>query len=220
MKAVIEELRPKCERAVGRPLEIEFGSTTGLKQKIDSGAQFDVAVLASDAIAALVKEGKLTGASQADLSRSGIGFAVRTGAPKPDIRTPDAIKKALLAAKSITYAKDGASAPYLEKMFDRLGIAAEVKPKLLLTQGSGAAMASVAAGQVEVVMTLTSELLPIKGIDIVGPLPADLQSYVGFGAAVSAKASNPAAAAALIAVFREPTAASVYNAKGMEAVKP
>jgi molybdate transport system substrate-binding protein len=149
----------------------------------------------------------------------GIGFAIRSGAPKPDIRTPEALKQTLLAAKSITYAGDGASRPYLDKMLDKLGIAGEVKPKLILTQGSGLAMASVASGKAAVVMTLISELLPIHGIDIVGPLPPDLQNYVTFGAAANAKSSNSAAAAALIAVLREPAAASVYKAKGMEQVQ-
>jgi len=218
MKAVIEELQPKCERAIGHPLVIEFNSTTGLQQKIAAGAQFDVAIMTSDVIAGLVKEGKLAGATQAELSRVGIGLAVRAGAPKPDIRTPEALKQTLLAAKSITYAGDGASRPYLDKMLDKLGIAGEVKPKLILTQGSGRAMASVASGQAAVVMTLISELLPIPGIDIVGPLPPELQKYVTFAAAANAKSSNSAAAAGLIAVLREASAAPVYKAKGMEQV--
>jgi molybdate transport system substrate-binding protein len=216
MKAVVQELQPKCERAIGRSLAIEFSSTSALKQKIEAGAQFDVAILTSDAIAALVEEHKLAGATSADFARSGIGVAVRAGAPEPDIRTSEAMKRTLLAAKSITYAGDGASRVNLDKMYARLGIAAEVNPKLILTEGSGPAMASVAAGQAEMVLTLMSELLPVHGIKIVGPLPPDLQSYVSFGAAASTGANNAGAARTLIASLKDPTAAPVYKAKGME----
>jgi molybdate transport system substrate-binding protein len=217
MKAVILDLQPQAERALGRPLAIDFGSTTGLLGKINAGAPFDVAILTSDAIANLVKENKLAAAPRAELSRCGVGFAVRTGAPKPNIGTPEAMKQALLKAKSIAYAKDGASRPTVEKMFDRLGIAPELKPKLVLTTGSGPAMESVASGQTAVVLTLISELMPVHGIDIAGPLPADLQGYVNFGAAASARTRNAEAARALIAQLKAPAAAAVYKAKGMEA---
>jgi molybdate transport system substrate-binding protein len=219
MKAVIEELQPKCEKAIGHPLAIEYNSTSALQGKIEAGAPFDVAIITSDAIAASTSTGKLAEQGGAVLSRSGIGFAIRAGAPKPDIGTAEALKKTLLAAKSITYAKDGASRVYLDKMFDRLGIETQVKPKLILTQGSGPAMESVASGQAAVVMTLISELLPVHGIDVVGPLPRELQSYVRFSAAIGSKTDNLDAARALIAFFRGSTAAPVYKAKGMEQVQ-
>ena len=219
MKAVIEELQPKCEQAIGHPLSIDYNSTTGLQGKIEAGAPFDVAIITSDAIAALTGEGKLAASGGGILSRSGIGFAIRTGAPKPDIRNAEAMKATLLAAPSITYAKDGASRVYLDKMFDRLGITTQVKPKLILTQGSGPAMASVASGQAAVVMTLISELLPVHGIEIVGPLPPELQSYVSFSAAIGSKSNNPDSARALIAFLRGSTAGPVYKAKGMEQVQ-
>jgi molybdate transport system substrate-binding protein len=219
MKAVVEELQPQLERAAGHPLSIEYDSTAALKQKIDAGATFDVAILTSEAIGELVKDNKASPAGRADFARSGIGLAVRTGSAKPDIQTPAALKKTLEAAASITYAKDGASRSYIDKMLERLGLADETKPKLVLTQGSGPAMASVASGQVAVVMTLMSELMPVHGIDIVGPLPAELQSYVSFGAAAGAKASDPAGAQALIAFLRSAAAAPVYKTWGMEPVR-
>jgi molybdate transport system substrate-binding protein len=217
MKAVILDLQPQAERALARPLTIDFGSTTGLLAKIDAGEPFDVAILTSDAIANLAKENKLSAATRTDLSRCGVGFAVRAGAPRPDIGTPEAMKQALLKAKSIAYAKDGASRPTVERMFDRLGIAAELKSKLVLTTGSGPAMEGVASGQTAVVLTLISELMPVHGIDIVGPLPADLQGYVSFGAAANSKTANAEAALSLIAQLKAPAAAAVYKAKGMEA---
>jgi len=218
MKAVVEELQPRCERVVGHPLSIEYGSTAGLKQKIDAGAGFDVVILASEAIGELVKEGKVTAGSRADFARCGVGVAVRSGSPKPDIGTPAALKQTLREAPSITYAGDGASRGYIDKMFQRLGLAEEVKPKIVLTQGSAPAMARVAAGQTALVMTLMSELLPVHGIDVVGLFPAGLQNYVSFGAAAGAKASEAESAKALIAFLRSADAAPVYKAKGMERI--
>jgi molybdate transport system substrate-binding protein len=218
MKAVVEELQPRCERAIGHPLSIEYGSTAGLKQKIDAGAAFDAVILTSEAIGELVKEGKVTAGTRASFARCGVGVAVRAGSAKPDISTPAALKRTLQEAKSITYAGDGASRGYIDKMLVRLGLAEETKPKIVLTQGSGPAMASVAAGQTALVMTLMSELLPVHGIDVVGPFPAELQNYVSFGAAAGAKASEPEGAKALIAFLKSSEAAPVYKAKGMEAV--
>jgi molybdate transport system substrate-binding protein len=218
MKAVIEELQPRCERAVGHPLAIEYGSTAALMQKIDAGAPFDVAILTSEAIGDLVKESKAVAGTRADFARCGVGVAVRTGAPKPDISTAAALKRTLQAAKSITYARDGASRGYIDTMLERLGLIEETKPKIVLTQGSGPAMASVASGQTALVMTLMSELLPVHGIDVVGPFPAGLQNYVGFGAAAGSKASQLEAAKALIAYLKSPEAAPIYKIKGMEVV--
>jgi ABC-type molybdate transport system substrate-binding protein/sugar lactone lactonase YvrE len=218
MKAVILQLQPQSERAIGHPLAIEFGSTSELLKKIGAGAPFDAAILTSDAITGLVKANKLAASTRADLAQAGVGVAIRTGARRPDVSTPDALKKALLASTSITYAKDGASRPTIDKMFDSLGIAAAVKAKLVLTQGSGPAMESVAAGKSEIVLTLISELMPVHGIQIIGPLPADVQGYVRFGAGISTKAADAKAAGALITLLKGPVAAPVYNAKGMAPV--
>jgi len=218
MKAVVEELQPRIERAIGHPLAIDYGSTTGLTEKIDSGARFDVAILTAEGVDALVQKGKVAPSTRADFARCGVGLAVKSGMPKPDISTPAALKKTLESAPSITYAGDGASRPAIDKMLERLSLAEKAKSKIVLTKGSGPAMASVAAGKVAVVMTLISELLPVKGIDVVGPLPGDLQNYVRFGAGVGAQATQPAAAKALIAFLKSSEAAPVYNSKGMERV--
>jgi len=219
MKAVVEALQPQIEKKIGHPLVMQYGSTTGLMEKIDHGTAFDVAILTSEGVDELVKKGKVPAASRADFARCGVGLAVRSGAPRPDIATPEALKKTLEAAASITYAGDGASRPAIDHMLERLGIAQKVKSKAILTKGSGPAMASVAEGRVAIVMTLISELMPVKGIDIVGPLPGELQNYVRFGAGVSASASQKDAARALIAFLGNPEAAPVYKTKGMEAVQ-
>lgn len=218
MKAVVEELQPQIERKIGHPLAIEYGSTTGLTEKIDHGASFDVVILTAEGVDELVRKGKVAAATRADFARCGVGLAVKSGTPKPDISTPAALKKTLESAPSITYAGDGASRPAIDTMLEGLGLAEKAKSRIILTKGSGPAMASVSAGQVAVVMTLISELLPVKGIDVVGPLPGDLQKYVRFGAGVGTQASQTEAAKALIAFLRSPEAAPVYSAKGMERV--
>jgi molybdate transport system substrate-binding protein len=220
MKAVVVELAPQLEKAAGRYVSFEFGSTTGLRQKIDGGVAFDVAILTSGAIGELVRQNRLNATTRTDFARSGIGVAVKSGTPKPDVSTPAAMKRMLDRAKTITYAGDGASRPAIDSMIAKLGLASEMKPRTILTTGSGAAMTSVADGKVDVVMTLMSELLPVHGIDIAGPFPPELQGYVTFGAAANLKAAQPESAKAMIAFLRSAAAGPVYKAKGMELVRP
>ena len=171
LKAAVEELQPQCAREVGRPLEIQFNSTASVKKKIEAGETFDVSMITSEAIDDLVKQGKLASGSRAELGRSDLGIGIRAGAAKPDIRTPEGLKRTLLEAKSITYPQDGASRAYIEKMFERLAITAAVKPKIILAPGSGPATESVEAGKAALVITLFSEILPVHGVEILGPLP-------------------------------------------------
>ena len=215
VKAVIEELQPQCERATGRRLAIQFGSTADLVKKIDAGEPFDLTMLTSDAIDQLIKSGKLAPKAM-PLARCGVGVGIRSGTPKPEIGTSEAIKRTLLKAKSVTYAEDGASRVFVEKMEERLGIASELKAKTMLTHGSGAATANVADGKSDLVLTLASEILPVHGIELVGPLPEALQGYVNFAAGVAVGAHDPAAANAVIQFLKGPSAAPVYKAKGME----
>jgi molybdate transport system substrate-binding protein len=216
VKAVVEELRPQCERAAGHTLAIQFGTTSTLKQKIEAGEKFDAVLLTSEAVDALAKEGKVDAGTVKDLGRAGVGVGIRAGAAKPDIRTSEALKKTLLNAKSITYAQDGASRVFIEKMFDHLGIASQMKPKTMLVPGSGAANANVAGGQEELVLTLVSEILPAPGVELAGPFPSELQNYVSFRAGISANAENRDAAQAFINVLTGSKAAATWKAKGLE----
>jgi molybdate transport system substrate-binding protein len=211
VRAVVEELKPQCERALGHPLSIEVGSTTDLRQKIESGEAFDVAILTTTAIDALAKTGK-TGAGT-PLARAGIGVGIHAGDAKPDISTPEAFKRALLHATTIAYAGDGASRTYIDSMFQKMDIANDLKPTVVLTHGSAAAGEKAAATKGGIVLTLVSEILPMKGVQLVGPFPSEVQNYIYFSAA--AKGNNPDAAK-LIAFLSSPSAASIYKAKGME----
>jgi molybdate transport system substrate-binding protein len=216
MKAALEELQPQCERAIGRPLALQFNSSASMKQKIEAGEAFDVAIITSEAIDDLIKQGKLAGDSRADLGRSELGIGIRAGTAKPDIRTPDALKRTLLNATSITYPQDGASRAYIEHMFERLGIAGDVKARIILAQGSGPATESVAAGKAALVITLFSEIVPIHGVEILGPLPGELHYDIRFGAAASATTRNAETARALIAFLAGPRVATTFKAKGLE----
>ena len=216
IKAVMEELLPQCERAIGHPIEIQFNSAAVLKQKIDAGEAFDVAILTPVLIDDLIQQGKISTGTRSDIARAGIGIAVRAGARKPDISTPAALKEALLHAKSITYARVGASRTYIEKMYERLGIADAVRGKIILQDASGRPQTSVAEGAAEMVITLISEILPVPGIELVGPLPAELQTYITLAAGVGAHAHNAEAAQALIRFLTGPAAAPTFKAKGME----
>ena len=216
VRAVVEELQGQCERAIGHPLVLEYSAAAVLKKKIDDGEAFDAALLTTEVTDQLIKEGKVTSASRADLARAGVGIGIRAGAPKPDIGTPDTLKRALLNAKSITYAKDGAARVLIERIYDRLGIADEVQPKVLLQAVPGTPQKAVAKGEAEMVMTLVSEILPAPGIQLVGPVPKELQSYVSFRGGISAKTKDAEAAQAVVKFFSGPQAAAIYKAKGLE----
>jgi molybdate transport system substrate-binding protein len=217
MKAAIEELRPKLERAAGGPVDLKFNSTAGLKKRIEAGEEFDLTIITSEAIAALIKEGKLAGDSRADVVRSELGIGIRKGAPRPNIQTVEALKHTLLAAKSVTYPQDGAGRGYVEQMFEKMGIAPKVQPKIILAPGSGPATESIAAGKADMVITLYSEIVPVLGVEILGPLPGEFRYYIRFSAAVSAPSKHASAAKAVIAYLTGPSAASALKAKGLDA---
>ena len=214
MKGAMEELQPQCERAIGHPLTLQFSSTAALKKRIQDGEAFDLTIITDEAVNDLVKQGKL--ASSTAVARSELGIGIRAGVTKPDIRTVDALKRALGDAKSITYPQDGASRGDIEKMFERLGIAAEVAPKIILAPGSGPATESVAAGKAALVITLFSEIVPVPGVEILGPLPGEFHSNVRFSAAISRTSQSVETGKALIAFLAGPKAASVFKAKGLE----
>ena len=217
VKTVIDDLKPQWEHAAGGPVSIESGTTAALQQKIESGEPFDVAVLTSDAISDLVKVGKVARASRVELARSGIGMGMRTGAAKPKIGTSDELKRTLHDAKSVSFAEQGASRVYLDKIFDRFGIAGEMKAKTVLTPSSVKSNELVRDGKAEYILTLVSEILPAApGVELVGPLPAEVQSYISFAAGVSPAAAHPEAGKAMVQFLKSPTAAAVFKAKGLE----
>ncbi len=215
LKTTMEELTPQFEKATQNKLAITFGAAAELKTEIEKGAAIDVAILTAEVTDALTKEGKLTAAGRADIARSGAGVAARKGAPKIDIGNTEAFKHALLEAKSIAYVAQGATAPYILGLFDRLGIADQVKPKLKPQPTSNPAAKAVANGEAELGITQISEILPYEGAQLLGPIPAEIQLYTVYPAAVAAGTKESAAAAALIKFLTSPAAIAVLKSKGL-----
>src|ERR1700730_647251 len=206
VKPAMEELLPHIERSIGHRLTTEFDASKRLKQKILAGEAFDVAILTSDAIDDLIAQGKIAAATRTDVARCGIGVGIRAGEPRPDIHSPEALKRTLLKANSITFDHDGASAVHINKMLARLGIAEDVRSKLVLEQGPGGPQINVAEGKAELVITLIPEISAFQGLELVGPLPSDLQSYIAFAAGVANNTHDVEAAQAAIKFITAPAA--------------
>jgi molybdate transport system substrate-binding protein len=216
MKTVVEELTPQIEHSTGRKLVAQFNSSKNLRDKIQAGEPFDAAILTSDVLDDLIKQGKIAAGGRAEISRTGMGMGVRAGAPKPDISTSDALKRTFLAAKSISFNPTGASAAHTYDMFAHLGITDAVKPKLILDAEAGRPQMNVAGGKAELVISLIPEIKFFPGVDLVGPIPPDFQSYINFAAGIAANAQDKDAAKALIQFITGPAVVPVLKAKGME----
>ena len=217
-KQVLLALLPDFEKQTGHQVRVDNDTVGALAKRIEAGENFDLAILTPAAINTLADKGRLAAGSRKDLARVGIGVVVKEGAAKPDISTDEAFKKALLAAQSIAYidpAAGGSSGIYVARMLEKLGIAGEMKGKSRLIPG-GAVAEHIAKGEAELGIHQISEILPVKGVTLVGPLPADLQNYTVYAAAVSATAKEPAGAKALVEMLSGPAAAGVLKAKGME----
>ena len=215
VKAVLEELVPQFEKATGHKLAIRFGTAADLKAQIEKGEAFDLAILTAAAIDDLIRQGTLAAPTRADIAKSGAGIAIRKGAARPDISTADAFKRTLLAAKSVAYVGTGATGAEVRKIFERFGIADEMKAKTKLLSGISAA-AVVAKGEAELGFSQISELMGIEGAELAGPFPPGVQVHTVFPAAVGTAAREPAAAQALIKFLTAPAAAPVIKARGME----
>lgn len=208
------ELVPEFERATGHKVVTLWVPSAQIMSRLKGGEIVDLVILAAAAIDELIKLGKLAPGSRVDLAKSGVAVAVRAGAPRPDISSGEALKRAVLAAKAIVYSH-GPSGVYIAGLFQRMGIADELKPKVKLVQGEPAG-AVVARGEAEIGFQQMSELLPVPGIDILGPLSADVQQITVFSAGLHVSSKQPDAAKALVKFMTAPAAIPVIRKKGME----
>jgi molybdate transport system substrate-binding protein len=218
-KQVLLALVPDFEKQTGHKVTVENDTVGALTKRIEGGEGFDLAVLTPAAVNALSDKGKFVAGSRTNLARVGVGVVVKDGTPKPDIGSVEAFKRALLAAKSVAYidpAAGGSSGIYVSGLLDKLGIAAEVKPKAKLIPG-GAVAEHIARGEAELGIHQISEILPVKGVTLVGPLPAEIQNYTVYAAGIGANAKEAEAAKALIGVLSGAAAADVLKTKGMQA---
>jgi molybdate transport system substrate-binding protein len=214
-KMVIAEIGPQFEQATGYKPVVVSDVAAVMKRRIEQGESFDLAVLVDFQTDELINAERLIAASRADVMKAGIGVAVRRGAPKPDISTVEAFKQTLLAAKSVTFLKEGGSTRHLKDVFDRLGITEALKAKT--TQPMTESVSEmVADGEAELGIIVIPNILSVPGAELVGPLPPELQGYITFTAAASARSPNQDAAAALIKLLTSPSTHDVIRSKGME----
>jgi molybdate transport system substrate-binding protein len=206
------ELVPQFERASGHKVENLWVPSVQMMSRLKGGETVDLVILSAASLDELRKAGFIS--DRTDLAKSGIGVAVKSGARRPDISSGEAVKRAVLAARGIAYST-GPSGIYLMGLFQRMGIAGEIKSKVKQVQGEPAG-GVVARGEAEIAFQQVSELLPVPGIDFVGPLPADIQQITVFSAGLHAAATQPDAARALVKFLTAPAAAPVIRKKGME----
>ena len=208
---VIAELSPQFERTTGHKLVMQYGLSRAFKRQIDAGEAFDLVILSVETMDQLAKQGKFAAGPRPEIARAGVGIAVRTGASKPDISSVDAFKRSLLNAKSISSAPGTENGEHLARVFERLGIAEEMRAKIKPPQAPKSIAQAVADGEAELAIAVTSNLLLVRGVELVGKIPPELQNYLVFTAGVSAAAKQPDAARALIKHFTSPEAVPVIN---------
>jgi molybdate transport system substrate-binding protein len=217
-RGAMQKLLPEYEHSMGRRLNVQFGASATFKRSIEGGEPFDLTILTPQIVEGLIKEGKIAAGTAVDLASSGIGIAVRAGAPKPDVSTGDAIKQTLLRSKSIGYVKEGASSPAIVNMLDRLGISEDVQRKTAFQQGAEQSMASLAAGRTDVAFALISEIVPAPGVQLAGPLPAEFQKRITLSAGIASSTKNRDAASEIIKRLTSPAAATAIKATGLDPV--
>jgi molybdate transport system substrate-binding protein len=210
----LRELAPAFEKMTGHTVMVSFETGDALMQKVNSGAPADIATAGPDAIDALIRQGKVLAGTRTNFAQAGVGVAVKSGAPRPDIGTPEAFKRAMLDAKSIAYSR-GRSGEITARAMERLGIADQLKTKTKLSQGVPVAEI-VAKGEAEIGMHQINVILPISGADYIGPLPKELQQYVPFAAGLLTVSKEPETARAFLNLIASPEAAPLLLKSGME----
>jgi len=214
MTAPLNQLSPEFEKATGHKLTIHFDSTPNIIARVNSGTPFDVVVVPVDVFKDAAAKAYFAPGPAVDIARVGYGVIVRAGAPKPDISTPDAFKQAMLAAPSVAFLPASAAGAHITKVFERLGIAEEMKAKTKVQASPGQVPQAVAKGEAEIGVFLSNVLIA-PGVELVGPFPGDLQQELVFTSAVAADSKEADAAKALIDYLRTPAATAVIKAAGM-----
>jgi molybdate transport system substrate-binding protein len=214
-KAAVQTLCAQFEKATGHKIDLQFAVNTQLQARLEAGEAFDVAIGNPPTIDALIKASKVVASSKVDFGRSGLAVAVRSGAPKPDVSSVDGFKRTLLASKAVAFPGEGASGRYFVSVVERMGLAEGMKAKLKPMPAEDT-VEVVARGEADMVVVVATRLVDVPGIDIVGPIPSDVQTWIGFAAGLSAAAKPPEAAKALIAFLHTPAAAATLRAKGVD----
>jgi molybdate transport system substrate-binding protein len=219
VRSAAEQLFAQFDQASGHTLAVTWGTAPMLVKRIEGGERPDVMILSRAGIEALGKQGKITPGSDVTLASSGVGIAVKAGAPKPDISTPEALKQTLLDAKSIAYSEPsagGASGVYFAQLIERMGIAAQMKPKTKYPPAGGFSASLLITGEAKLAVQQKPELMHVAGTEVIGLLPGDLNVVTEFAATIAPGSKNAEAADALIKMLRSPQSAAVFRAKGLD----
>ena len=220
LRGPLEEIRSEFERTTGHNLLIKYGPSAELQRQIDAGEEFDVIVSLPGQIDDLIKQGKVTLGTRIDVARAGLGVAVKKGAPKLDITSTDAFKSVLLNANSIAYAAKGPSGIHLIGLIERLGIAPQTTAKLKSMGAGSLVVAPVAKGEVDIGVVSIPFIIAEPGVELVGPLPLELQHYVVNSAGIGTAAKDVNAVKAFIRFLSDPGPVRALRASGMEPATP
>ena len=215
VKESYTRLLPEFEKSSGDHVAVVWGGTADIMKAVRAGEVQDIVITTKDSIDALTKEGKLAQGSRVDLAKSIIGVASRPGAPKPNLTSGETLKQSLLASKKIILS-GGPSGVYLADLFKKMGIADQIKSKTVTLAPGASPGEAVARGDGDIGFTQVSELLAVKGIDYLGPIPADVQQVVTFSAGLNPKAPQPEAAKALLKFLTSPAATPTLKKTGLE----
>ncbi len=218
VRAIVTDLAEQFRQETGNTVTFSFGTAGQTRQKLLSGEPVDVVILTDAGIDDMIRQGALASGSRADLARTGMGVGVREGAPKPDITTSEAFKTTLLKAKSLVYvdpAQGATSGVHFKSVLERLGIADAVRSKTQLVSG-GYPAEKVASGEAELVVHQISEIVPVKGVTLVGPLPPDFQKVTVYSAGLAARSPSPGAARAFVAFLTRPAFKPKLAAAGLD----
>ncbi|MEQ1945671.1 MAG: substrate-binding domain-containing protein [Bryobacteraceae bacterium] len=218
IKGAMETLVAQYQKSSGVKISIEYNATAVLKRRMEADEAFDVAVLANPTVDQLIESGKVAKGTHADIATAPLAAGIRRGGAKADIGSAEKMKARLLAAKSITFAKEGAATAAFVAMFQKLGIEAALEPKLVRQTVTGRPAESVAEGENEVVLAPVSEIRPVAGLDVLGLIPQEFQKPIVMAAGVSAKAKDAAAAKAFVSYVTGKDAVAALRATGMEPV--
>jgi molybdate transport system substrate-binding protein len=218
LKSVVDELVPQFERTSGHKVIVEFGLAAQFKQQIEGGKDFDLAVLTPAMIDDLIKQTKMTADSRTVIARTGLGLMIRSGNRKPDLSSTDAFKRALLGAKSIAFAKEGASGVAFVATVEKLGMTETLKARFKQTGGGEEVNALVVSGEADFGVLPLSEILAVKGAELGGMFPADVQTFITMAGGVNPKAKQGVAARDFLKFLTSPATLPTIKAKGMERI--
>jgi molybdate transport system substrate-binding protein len=217
-KGPLDQIAPQFKRAMGHDLMVKYAPSEPLRKQIDAGEPFDVVLIFPNLVDELITRGKVVPGTRVDIARAGLGLAVKKGAVKPDIRSADAFKRALLTSKSIAYAAQGPSGVHLVSVLERLGIAQDVKPKLKPVSAGSLVVGPVAKGEIEIGIVSIPFILAEPEVELAGLLPRELQDYVHYSSGIGSAAQDADAARAFVSYFGQSGAKLVLKAHGLEPV--